>query len=109
VDTHDGVGDDDLAVVAEEVRNLAAGSATAARDTQNLIDKALGNSDDGIKVVEEMAGCLQGIVDDITDSSATITQVSHGIGGTCRYIRTLRDPQGSLDERIALHMSQLPR
>ncbi len=65
-----------FAVVAEEVRNLAAGSADAARNTQQLIEKALSNADEGVAVVSEMDDKLREIVDNIATSSLTITQVS---------------------------------
>ena len=43
-----------FAVVAEEVRNLAHRSAEAAKNTTNLIEEAVRNSEDGVKINSEV-------------------------------------------------------
>jgi len=50
-----------FAVVAEEVRNLAQRSATAARNTADLIEDARKNATNGVAVAGEVARDLQGI------------------------------------------------
>ncbi len=52
-----------FAVVAEEVRNLAMRSAEAAKNTANMIEESVKNSDRGVNITEEVAKSLGQIVD----------------------------------------------
>ena len=61
--------------MAEEVRNLAAGSAEAANNTQRLIENALRDAEEGASVVREMEEKLGGIVENMAMSSLTIAEV----------------------------------
>ena len=47
-----------FAVVAEEVRNLAQRSAEAAKNTSSLIEGSQKNSDNGVRVTEELVAIL---------------------------------------------------
>ena len=68
-----------FAVVAEEVRNLAKRSATAARETSELIEESVKNSENGAVIAEEVSGTLDNIVEGVgktTDLMAEIAAAS---------------------------------
>ncbi|MHC4563133.1 MAG: methyl-accepting chemotaxis protein [Planctomycetota bacterium] len=52
-----------FAVVAEEVRNLAQRSAEAARNTADLIEGSVKNSDNGVAISKEVGAALEEIAD----------------------------------------------
>ncbi len=58
-----------FAVVAEEVRNLAQRSAAAAKDTAELIDDCVEKADKGTELTNKCKESLQGIVDDVKEST----------------------------------------
>ncbi|HGJ65983.1 TPA: methyl-accepting chemotaxis protein [bacterium] len=76
-----------FAVVAEEVRNLAQRSASAAKNTSDLIQQATENADDGVRISGEVAKTFAEIAqninkvnDLIAEISAASTEQSQGIG-----------------------------
>ncbi len=58
-----------FAVVAEEVRNLAQRSATAAKDTAQLITECVEKTEKGTQLSERSKDDLQSIVNDVRDAS----------------------------------------
>jgi len=75
-----------FAVVAEEVRNLAQRSASAAKNTSDLIQQATENSNNGVKISEEVVKTFGEITqsinkvnDLIAEISAASTEQSQGI------------------------------
>ena len=58
-----------FAVVAEEVRNLAQRSAAAAKDTAELIDDCVDKANKGTELTNKCKETLQGIVDDVKQST----------------------------------------
>lgn len=60
-----------FAVVAEEVRNLAMRSAEAAKNTANLIEEAVKNSDNGVHINAEVLKNFQ----EITERTNKVSQV----------------------------------
>jgi len=65
-----------FAVVAEEVRNLAQRSAEAAKNTSSLIEDSKKNSDNGVKVSQEVATNLQEIVSSVKKVTDLIAEVA---------------------------------
>jgi len=65
-----------FAVVAEEVRNLAARSASAAKETTEMIESSIKKVEGGTKVANETAKSLDEIVDGIAKVSEIIKQIS---------------------------------
>ena len=57
-----------FAVVAEEVRNLAMRSAEAAKNTANLIEEAVKNSENGVAINSEVLKNFQEITERSTRS-----------------------------------------
>ncbi len=82
-----------FAVVAEEVRNLAARSASAAKETTDMIEGSIKKVEGGTKIAKETAEALDKIVEDITvvanlvgdiasasnEQASGISQINQGI------------------------------
>jgi methyl-accepting chemotaxis protein len=65
-----------FAVVAEEVRNLAQRSATAAKNTADLIDESVKNAQGGVEISMEVARILNEIVDGSSKVSDVIAEIA---------------------------------
>ena len=65
-----------FAVVAEEVRNLAQRSATAAKDTSDLIQDCISKADVGTKLSEECKTSLTDIVTNVKKVTSLIDEIS---------------------------------
>jgi methyl-accepting chemotaxis protein len=65
-----------FAVVAEEVRNLAQRSAEAAKNTAELIEESQVNSDNGVKISQEVAAILNRIVDGASKVNDLIGEIN---------------------------------
>ena len=91
-----------FAVVAEEVRNLAARSATAAKETEELIAGSVDKAARGMEIARRTAQALEEIVNSVTtvsdlvdriagaarEQAQGIDQVNQGLGTSCSTIRT---------------------
>ncbi len=67
-----------FAVVADEVRNLAQRSATAARDTAELIEESIGNSKAGMNVVTPVATAIRSTTDDVARMKEFVVKINSG-------------------------------
>ncbi len=65
-----------FAVVAEEVRNLSAKSAQAAKDTESLIADSMKKAEQGVRIANETAASLTNIVSGINESTELITEIA---------------------------------
>ena len=65
-----------FAVVAEEVRNLAMRSAEAAKNTANLIEDAVRNSENGVFINHEVLKNFQEITDKINKVSHVVAEIA---------------------------------
>ena len=63
-------------VVAEEVRNLAARSAKAAKETTEIIEESLIKIQDGTNIANNTADALNNIVKDIEEVAGIISDIS---------------------------------
>ncbi len=65
-----------FAVVAEEVRNLAMRSAEAAKNTTEMIDESVRNSQNGVEIAQEVTNILTGVVEDVSKTSELVDEIS---------------------------------
>lgn len=65
-----------FAVVAEEVRNLAQRSAEAARNTAELIEESVNNSERGVGVAEETSKALAAITESTGKVAQLVSQIA---------------------------------
>ncbi len=91
-----------FAVVAEEVRNLAARSASAAKETTDLIEGSIRKVQAGTKIANDTALALNKIVDGVSkaaelvgdiavasnEQATGIAQVDQGIGQVSQVVQT---------------------
>ncbi|MHC4454129.1 MAG: methyl-accepting chemotaxis protein [Planctomycetota bacterium] len=78
-----------FAVVAEEVRNLAQRSAAAAKDTAELIDDCVEKADKGTELTNKCKETLQGIVDDVKNSTNNTNEALQEIVSSVGKVTTL--------------------
>lgn len=65
-----------FAVVAEEVRNLAARSASAAKETTDMIESSIKKSDGGTQIANETADSLNSIVKDVAEAATLVGDIA---------------------------------
>lgn len=65
-----------FAVVADEVRNLAARSASAVQDTVKIINNSAAKTKRGIELSAQTSSALKDIVDNISKVSSLITDIA---------------------------------
>ncbi len=91
-----------FAVVAEEVRSLAARSATAAKETTELIENSVKKAEQGTKLANDTAQALEKIVSGVesatdlvsgiaqasNDQALAVSQVNRGIEQVSQVVQT---------------------
>jgi len=65
-----------FAVVAEEVRNLAARSASAAKETTEMIEDSIKNVEKGTAIAQKTSEALNRIVDDVSKVAKLIDDIA---------------------------------
>lgn len=65
-----------FAVVAEEVRNLAARSASAAKETTSMIEGSIQKVEGGTKIANETAEALNKIVEGVSQATELVGQIA---------------------------------
>ncbi|MEA4898158.1 MAG: methyl-accepting chemotaxis protein [Eubacteriales bacterium] len=69
-----------FAVVAEEVRNLAAKSASAAKETTDMIGGSIAKVDAGTRLAVHTAEALKKIVDGVANAASLVSQIDVASG-----------------------------
>jgi signal transduction histidine kinase len=87
-----------FAVVAEEVRNLAQRSAQAARDTTDLIEGSVKNTDEGANNVIELTEAFINIVDNNTKLSNLIEEIAAASKEQSSGIAQINNAMGQMDK-----------
>ena len=87
-----------FAVVAEEVRNLAQRSATAAKNTAELIEGAVRNADGGVAITEEVAKILNEIVDGASRVNDLVAEISAAAGEQTQGIEQINTAVSQMDQ-----------
>ncbi len=65
-----------FSVVAEEVRNLAANSARAAKETTEMIESSMSKVEEGIQIAHQTASALESMVGSIVQVTELINEIS---------------------------------
>lgn len=87
-----------FAVVAEEVRALAGRSATAARQTSELIEKSVSSAAESATVSNEVAKVLQSINQRVDDVRQLMLDIAEGATDQRRNISQVRDSVDLLNQ-----------
>ncbi len=76
-----------LAVVAEEVRNLAIRSAEAARNTAQMIESSVESARSGASLTDHVARCLEDITSATTQVNTLVDQIAAASGEQAQGIQ----------------------
>jgi methyl-accepting chemotaxis protein len=87
-----------FAVVAEEVRNLAQRSATAAKDTQTLIEDSVAKADNGAKIAEKCGEALEDIVKNVKKATDLTKEIKNASGEQSEGIAQVSNAVQQMDE-----------
>ena len=75
-----GIHGKGFAVVADEVRNLAARSASAAKETTALIEGSMKKTAAGTKIANETAAALSGIIEGVDKAAQLVSEIAAASG-----------------------------
>ncbi len=95
---HAGEAGKGFAVVAEEVKNLALRSAEAAKNTDELIETSLKNSEDGAKIVEEVTKSFENIQTSFTKVNNIVKEISVSSDEQSEGIKQINTAVGELNK-----------
>ncbi len=95
---HAGEAGKGFAVVAEEVKNLALRSAEAAKNTDELIESSLKNSEDGAKIVEEVTKSFEDIQTSFTKVNNIVKEISVSSDEQSEGIKQINTAVGELNK-----------
>jgi methyl-accepting chemotaxis protein len=87
-----------FAVVAEEVRTLAQRSATAAKDTQTLIEDSIDKANNGTKIAGKCGEVLEDIVKNVKKTSDLTKEIKNASGEQSDGIEQVSNAVQQMDE-----------
>lgn len=87
-----------FAVVAEEVRNLAQRSAEAAKNTNTMIAESVKNSENGVKISEEVAKALGEIVTGVGKTTDLVSEIATASKEQATGIEQINTAMGQMDK-----------
>ncbi len=94
-----------FAVVADEVRKLAARSASAVKDTAGLIEQSVTNAQHGVSSVNEIQQYLSNITNDINQASALAGDIARSADDNANGISHINHAISSLDKATQTNAS----
>ncbi len=89
-----------FAVVADEVRNLAQRSAEAAKNTNELIEQAQKNAENGVKATDELVEIFKEITTSIKKVTDLISEVSVGSNEQAKGIEQINTAMTQMNEVV---------
>jgi len=89
-----------FSVVAEEVRSLAARSADAAKQTEDLIQESINNVKEGKQAAMDTAESLGKIVQNVADVSTVITEILSSSSEQTEAIGGINGGLGQISESV---------
>jgi methyl-accepting chemotaxis protein len=87
-------------VVAEEVRNLASRSQTAAKETAALIDESVTRVNEGTEIADKTASALKTIVDDVSHVADLISNIANASHEQAEAISQVTDGLSHITEVV---------
>ncbi|MFW5869921.1 MAG: HAMP domain-containing methyl-accepting chemotaxis protein [Planctomycetota bacterium] len=87
-----------FAVVAEEVRNLAMRSAEAAKNTSELIEESVTNSERGVQISEEVGQALEEISEGNRKTNDLIAEIAAASTEQAQGIEQINTAVNQMDE-----------
>ena len=87
-----------FAVVAEEVKNLAERSATAAKETTEMIEESNQNVETGSKIVSSTASALDEIVSSSTEVTELVNEIAIASNEQSRGVSEIVTALGQIDQ-----------
>jgi methyl-accepting chemotaxis protein len=92
-----------FAVVAEEVRNLAAKSAEAAKNTSGLIENSVKKAELGVRIANRTNESLGEIVDGVVKSSGIIDVIAVDTGRQSDIVGRIDDNIGRITQVVRMN------
>ena len=86
-----------FAVVAEEVRNLAMRSAEAARNTTEMIEQSVSNSNTGVEISAEVGSSLGRISEAVNKTSSIVSEITAACQDQSEKIDAINQSMESID------------
>jgi len=87
-----------FAVVAEEVRNLAMRSAEAAKNTSQMIDESVKNSNNGVSIATEVRQVLDEISDGVNKTGDLVEEISSASQEQSQGIEQISQAMSQMDQ-----------
>ncbi len=87
-----------FAVVAEEVRNLAMRSAEAAKNTSDLIEGSVRNTEGGVKIAEEVDSTLKEIKENFEKVNSLVAEIAAASREQVQGIQEVNAAMGEMDK-----------
>ena len=87
-----------FAVVAEEVRNLAARSATAAKETAELIENSIVKAENGAKIANKTASALNEIIATVVKVTDLIAEIAGASNEQSETVYAINDGLTQIDD-----------
>jgi methyl-accepting chemotaxis protein len=86
-----------FAVVADEVRSLAARSATTAQETSALITQSTEKTKNGIEIASQTTSSLENIFSNVNEASNLVTQIASACSEQAQAVEYITESVSGID------------